>query len=96
LRHKELPKGIIDHCDRNPLNNHPDNLRDVGKMENARNTKIRCDNTSGRKGVSRCGDGWRAYITVRGKQRHLGCFATKEEAAIARSAAEETLGFFGT
>lgn len=32
---------------------------------------------------------WQAYIGVAGKFKHLGCFATEQEAIIARKAAEE-------
>lgn len=48
------------------------------------------NNTTGVKGVSRNKDGrYRAYITLRRKQKHLGVFNTLEEAKLARKEAEE-------
>ena len=52
------------------------------------NTGLRVTNTSGVKGVSKHGKGWRAFITVDYKRRHVGTFATMEEATFARQAAE--------
>lgn len=50
----------------------------------------RTDNTSGVKGVSfhRRSGKYMAYITLAGKRRYLGLFATVEEAAVARREAE--------
>lgn len=47
----------------------------------------RADNTSGFKGVRAFGTRWAAYVYEHGKQRHLGMFATAEEAARAHDAA---------
>jgi len=41
----------IDHIDRNPKNNSLSNLRWVTHSMNMRNTKMRCDNTSGHKNI---------------------------------------------
>lgn len=47
------PDGfIIDHIDRNKLNNQKHNLRVANKHINALNSKIRSDNTSGLRGIS--------------------------------------------
>lgn len=53
------------------------------------NAAIRSDNTSGYKGVSWDGRRrrWHAYITVNGKQRHLGRHADAWTAAQAFNAA---------
>ncbi len=55
------------------------------------NRKINRNNTSGVKGVSyRKGRGkWRAYIKIKRKDISLRNFNTKEEAIVARKAAEE-------
>ena len=51
----------------------------------------RSDNASGVRGVSRSSRTglWEAYINFQGRKRRLGCYATLEEAAEARRAAEE-------
>jgi len=75
---------IVDHIDRNPLNNRRENLRICTTLGNARNTKISKNNTSGFKGVRKTKNNtWKARITVNWKEIHLGHFKTKEEAAIA-------------
>jgi len=78
-------QGEIDHVDRNPLNNTSVNLRVVTRKENLQNTKIRRDNKSGYKGVSRYKTHkWTAKASNgNGKQLHLGYFNTAKEAAIA-------------
>jgi hypothetical protein len=45
-------------------------------------------NKVGLLGVSAAGNRWRATIVVNGKQKHLGCFATPEEAHTAYLAAK--------
>lgn len=47
------------------------------------NSGVRLDNSSGYRGVTyhRQSGKYRAYINVKGKQRHLGLFDTAEEAA---------------
>lgn len=78
-----IPK-IVDHIDRNPLNNMPNNLRDVTASQNSFNRGIRSNNKSSFKGVSfnKKAKGWRSEIQVNGKQIYLGVFKTKELAAI--------------
>jgi hypothetical protein len=50
--HGYLPTTDIDHIDGNRVNNKVENLRPATGFENARNAKVRADNTSGAKGVS--------------------------------------------
>lgn len=89
------PVGDVDHKDRNKHNNAIANLRDVTPSENLMNAKTRVDSSSGHRGVSRFPNNrWRAYITVNGKQHHLGSFASYEEATQARIAAEKHHGVF--
>ena len=87
------PEGfLIDHKDCNPLNNKRDNLRFATKSQNTMNSKTRSDNSSGYRGVGLDRNGhWSAYITLKGKQRHLGTFQEKQKAVIAREQAEENL-----
>lgn len=77
------PDIIIDHINRDPLDNRRINLRIATKSENSLNSKINKKNTSGYKGVSFHNIGnkpWRARI-IRGLKRiELGLYKTPEEA----------------
>lgn len=91
------PGYIVDHIDRNPLNNTLENLRVCTKQENSINTGVRSDNSVGFKGVSfqKKSGKFRAYIGVNGKQRHLGLFDKAEDAAARyMEVAQELFGAF--
>ncbi len=92
----DVPRSVlVDHKDRNGLNNTRNNLRICTKAQNQRNQGRRCDNTSGFKGVRRHGEKWQAQIALNGVQKHLGNFNTPEEAAHAYDkAARELHGEF--
>jgi hypothetical protein len=91
-----VPRGVlVDHKDRNGLNNTRSNLRICTKGQNQRNQGIRRDNTSGFKGVCRHRARWEAKIMLNGVKKHLGTFDTPEEAAKAYDkAARELHGEF--
>ena len=78
----EWPKGELDHKDGNPKNNRIRNLRLADRHTNMANQKIRCDNTTGYKGVSKWLDRkrnklyYQAKITYAGKSIFLGSFPT--------------------
>ena len=79
--HGYIPQ-IVDHIDCDSLNNKIENLRHATKAENAYNSKIRKDNTSGVKGLV-----WNkraklrmARIYVQKKSINLGYFKDFEEA----------------
>lgn len=95
---RELVKGeIVDHIDRDGLNNRRENLRLATRSENGRNQKCRSDNTSGYKGVHwhKGTRKWIAQIRLNGKAKHLGLFKTPEEAHVAyQEAAKELFGEF--
>lgn len=81
----EFPALEIDHINRNPADNRLVNLREVDSSQNKQNIAARRDNRSGYKGVfkhSQTGR-WVAQIQADGKAKHLGCFATPEEASLA-------------
>ena len=77
---------IVDHANRNTCDNTRENLRLCTKSQNAMNSKARKDNFSGYKGVSWKKDKkkWKAYLSVNGKQIHLGYFDRLEDAVEAR------------
>lgn len=78
------PVGECDHINRDRADCRWENLRDVDRSTNARNTGVRRRNKLGVKGVWRlpCGT-FRARIFKDGRQKHLGCFPTIEQAAAA-------------
>lgn len=84
---------IVDHIDGDGLNNCRSNLRVATAAGNARNRR-KSQRSPGYKGVMYDPKGkrhWRAYIRCDGKKRHLGSFATAQEAAMAYNRAAITL-----
>ncbi len=73
--------SLVDHRDRNPLNNTRSNLRLATSAENAQNCSSR--GRSQYRGVSFQEDiqRWRAQHRLGGKRYHIGTFDTEEEAA---------------
>jgi hypothetical protein len=97
----EWPEPFVDHRDLNKHNNVWDNLRLATKSQNMANVGVIKSNASGFKGVSRYlagekyGKPWQACICVNNKSKHLGHFATKEEAHAAYcDAASKIFGEF--
>lgn len=80
------PDGEIDHINGIHDDNRICNLRDVTKTGNARNRRLRADNTHGAPGVylNRETGRWYAQCCHGGKNRHLGSFPDFESAAAAR------------
>ena len=77
----EWPKGDVDHINGNPLDNRWCNLRDVDRATNIENQrKPHEDSGSGLLGVTSVGARWRAQIQVNQKRKHIGYYATPEEA----------------
>lgn len=74
---------IIDHKDRNKLNNTRDNLRICTAKQNARNRKAQIGSTSKYLGVSffNRDKKWFSHIRINGKSKHLGVFKDEIEAA---------------
>lgn len=82
MHHGYLPE-LLDHIDRNKLNNKIENLRECDKKVNSWNRDKQANNTSGFRGVSwnKAAGKWHAYIKIKGKRKHLGLFNTPEEAS---------------
>jgi len=85
---------LTDHVNHNGLDNRRSNLRPATMVQNGQNSLPNVRRGSSRhKGVhwhsrSRL---WIARIRHQGKQRHLGCFASENEAAAAYDAAAQEL-----
>ena len=77
-----FPNVLIDHRDCNPSNNSIDNLRLATESQNRVNSRVRSNNTTGFKGVSKQNgrDKYQAYIYANGSRVHIGMFDTAEEA----------------
>lgn len=84
---------VVDHIDRDPMNNRRDNLRVATVQQNSRNRNMHSDNSTGFKGVSKHKNRYRALIYVGGKRINLGRFHTPEEAHEAYKAA--AIKYFG-
>lgn len=81
---------VVDHIDRNRLNNKLENVADTNKSGNAKNCAKSKNNTSGATGVGwHKGKGkWQAYIRSEGDQIYLGSFDSIDDAIRARKEAE--------
>lgn len=86
----EWPPSLVDHADRDRLNDRWSNLRLANNSQNGINAKPPTNNTSGVTGVSwvKRNSRWLAYITVNYRRVYVGMFADIESAIAARRAAE--------
>lgn len=77
------PKILVDHRDRNGLNNQKINLRTATRLDNAANRNSKPNTTSKFLGVSWhiARNKWRANIQKNKKIKHLGYFINEIEAA---------------
>jgi hypothetical protein len=81
---------IVDHINRNKLDNRRANLRIADKSINAINSGLRNTNTSGYKGISwsKRGKKWEVYIGKDNIRIRLGLFRKIQEAIQVRKQAE--------
>lgn len=93
MAHGRDPDGFLDHINGDTLDNRIENLREVSHSQNMLNKKIYKNSNSGASGIHLRSDNgmWRAYISLDGKRRYLGQYATKEEAQAALNPVREKL-----
>jgi hypothetical protein len=86
---------VIDHIDRNKLNNRRSNLRFITQRQNCLNSSLNKNNTSGYKGIifDKRIKKWCARICPNKKSIHLGSFIFLEDAILKRKQAEKNYGF---
>jgi hypothetical protein len=80
----KLPK-LLDHIDRNRLNNKIENLRPASYTLNALNRNLAKNNKSGVKGVSNYKNKWRVYF----KNEYHGAYEDFDEAIKVRKELEK-------
>lgn len=92
MQHGAMPE-LIDHIDGDRQNNRIENLRLADKFGNAQNKRMHKNNTSGVKGVywKKDKNKWMAQIGFNRKQKNLGYFDKKEDAAEFISLARDML-----
>lgn len=81
------PKNmVVDHINRNPLDNRRENMRICTQMENTRNKTKQSNNTSGIPSVEWQKDAnmWRVRVKYLGNKIHIGYFKNKLEAGYVR------------
>lgn len=92
---KRVKGYVVDHINRNRLDNRSRNIRQVTQHVNSTNTKLSKANKSGIKGVIKTKSGkWMAYIFFNGRNINLGTYTEKSSAVSARKSAEEK--YFGS
>lgn len=88
----DAKKGeIVDHINRNRLDNRKENLRIVDARASATNRKLKDGNKSGYSGVYKKKKYCTAMITINGKWSLIGRYNTFEEAVLARRKAEKEI-----
>ena len=83
----EWPAELVDHRDRDRLNDRWENLREATRLENLHNSSVKQNSVSGIKGVRFRKNRWEAVIRVDGKRVYLGRFHTPYEAEVAYNTA---------
>lgn len=95
---QSIPDGmVVDHIDRNPLNNHPSNLRIATVAQNGWNSVLSAPRPSPRpqssvRGVSWHADGlWQVRFRKNGKSIHIGAYHDLSEAELSAKTAMANL-----
>lgn len=89
--------NIVDHINGDTLDCRKGNLRTVTSQQNAMNHSLSLANTSGVTGVSWKKDKnkWKAYITINGKQIHLGYFNKEDFDKAIKARKQAEIKYFG-
>ena len=90
---EDRTKIYVDHKNGDTRDNRRENLRIVTPSQNAMNSKLMSNNTSGCSGVYKYGDKWLAMIYANNEKIFLGYYDTYEDAVKIRKEAEEK--YFG-
>lgn len=91
LMGKQESGVVIDHINRDKLDNRRKNLRLVTPIENSRNRTPIKSSRSGVNGVIKLSHGWRAQIWDKNRQLLIGNFTQLGDAVLARENAEKVL-----
>ncbi len=83
MHHGYVPE-ILDHVNRDRLDNRIENLRECSRSQNATNAKLYCTNTSGVKNVTwhKSREKWQVRISIKKKEMFLGYFEDLELAEL--------------
>lgn len=86
-------EAVVDHINRNPLDNRKQNLRICSLADNAKNRSLSTNNKSGHNGVhfDKKSKKWIAYVCCNKKRYNCGRFDNYEEALKARIKKEKEL-----
>lgn len=93
------PADMVDHINQNKADNRWCNLREATRSQNAQNTGLQVNNTSGVRGVDWCKQEgkWRVRCTLDGKRYNLGLYDDlKTAAAVASNARKKLYGEFAS
>lgn len=95
--HGYMPENMVDHIDRNTLNNRIENLREVTQQCNVRNSKLNKINESGVNGVSwnKKLNKWKSIVGINYNTKYLGIHIDFTEAVAHRLAVEQCLDWNG-
>ncbi len=86
------PPHTIDHINRVRDDNRISNLRLATISQNTFNQPRRKESAINGVSWHKVANKWRAYISVNGRFKHLGCYRDIDEAVAARLAAEKDMG----
>lgn len=95
LHYGSWPSGEIDHINGDKSDNRIQNLREVDRSENMRNSRMSSANSTGYTGVHyhKANKKYIAYARADNKLVYLGSFLTAEEAYSARLLANKIYGY---